>query len=63
MSIIQEYRPGVVDPALKAHGVKCLHVIDGSIFPVIPDCRIQNTMYMLAEIAADIIKAKYPQIV
>jgi len=30
-------------------GVKGLRVIDASVFPVIPDCRIQNAVYMVAE--------------
>ena len=40
---------GVVDGELKVHGVQRLRVIDASIFPVIPDCRIQNVVYMVAE--------------
>ncbi|VUC38167.1 unnamed protein product [Clonostachys rosea] len=47
---------GVVDPGLKVHGVKGLRVIDASIIPVIPDCRIQNAVYMIAEKGADAIK-------
>lgn len=40
---------GVVDTNLKVHGIKNLRVIDASVFPVIPDCRIQNAVYMVAE--------------
>ncbi|KFY81823.1 hypothetical protein V500_11061 [Pseudogymnoascus sp. VKM F-4518 (FW-2643)] len=47
---------GVVDPNLKVHGIKNLRVIDASVIPVIPDCRIQNSVYMLAEKGADAIK-------
>ncbi|KAH8668127.1 hypothetical protein BGZ60DRAFT_43938 [Tricladium varicosporioides] len=53
---------GVVDSELKVHGVKRLRVIDASVFPVIPDCRIQNAVYMVAEKGADIIKAQYPEL-
>jgi hypothetical protein len=31
------------------HGVVGLRVIDASVIPVIPDCRIQNAVYMVAE--------------
>ncbi|WP_425172980.1 GMC family oxidoreductase [Mycobacterium sp.] len=47
---------GVVDPKLKVHGVNNLRVIDASITPVIPDCRIQNHVYMVGEKGADLIK-------
>ena len=46
---------GVVDPELKVHGTKNLRVIDASVFPVIPDCRIQNAVYMVGEKGADLI--------
>jgi choline dehydrogenase-like flavoprotein len=51
---------GVVDESLKVHGVQNLRVIDASVFPVIPDCRIQNAVYMVAEKGADLIKSEYP---
>ena len=47
---------GVVDPALRVHGIKNLRVTDASVMPVIPDCRIQNSVYMVAEKGADLIK-------
>ncbi|RCI07439.1 hypothetical protein L249_4546 [Ophiocordyceps polyrhachis-furcata BCC 54312] len=47
---------GVVDGRLRVHGVKKLRVIDASIVPVIPDCRIQNSVYMIGEKGADMIK-------
>ena len=50
---------GVVDPKLKVHGVKNLRVADASIVPIIPDCRIQNSIYMIGEKAADAIKADH----
>lgn len=53
---------GVVDPSLRVHGTKNLRVIDASIIPVIPDCRIQNSVYMIGEKGADIIKSAYPEL-
>lgn len=50
---------GVVDPQLKVHGVNKLRVIDASVFPIIPDCRIQNTVYMVGEKGADMVKADH----
>lgn len=50
---------GVVDPQLKVHGVQNLRVIDASNIPVIPDCRIQNSVYMIGEKGADMIKADH----
>lgn len=50
---------GVVDPNLKVHGIKNLRVIDASVIPVIPDCRIQNSVYMVGEKGADAIKRDY----
>ncbi|GKZ36311.1 hypothetical protein AbraIFM66950_007345 [Aspergillus brasiliensis] len=47
---------GVVDPGLKVHGIRNLRVIDASVIPVIPDCRIQNSVYMVGEKGADAIK-------
>lgn len=48
---------GVVSPELKVHGIKDLRVADASVIPVIPDCRIQNSVYMIGKKAADLIKA------
>jgi choline dehydrogenase len=50
---------GVVDPHLKVHGVHNLRVIDASVIPIIPDCRIQNSVYMIGEKGADLIKAAH----
>ncbi|KAF4436401.1 glucose-methanol-choline (gmc) oxidoreductase [Fusarium austroafricanum] len=38
---------GVVGPSLKVHGITKLRVIDASVIPVIPDCHIQNSVYMI----------------
>ncbi|KIR31793.1 glucose-methanol-choline oxidoreductase [Cryptococcus deuterogattii MMRL2647] len=53
---------GVVGPELTVHGVKNLRVADASVFPLIPDCRIQNVVYMVGEKAADFIKAAHPDL-
>ncbi|KAF9348704.1 hypothetical protein BGX26_012917, partial [Mortierella sp. AD094] len=50
---------GVVDPQLRVHGIKNLRLIDASVMPIIPDCRIQNSVYMIAEKGADMIKAQH----
>lgn len=52
----KDIKQGVVDPGLKVHGIKNLRVIDASVMPVIPDCRIQNSVYMVAEKGSDAIK-------
>jgi choline dehydrogenase len=56
----KDINQGVVDSSLKVHGLKNLRVIDASVFPVIPDCRIQNVVYMVAEKGTDMIKAGHP---
>ncbi|PYI09601.1 choline dehydrogenase [Aspergillus sclerotiicarbonarius CBS 121057] len=53
---------GVVDPQLRVHGIKQLRVADASVVPVIPDCRIQNSIYMVGEKCADMIKAAHPDL-
>jgi choline dehydrogenase len=50
---------GVVNPKLKVHGIKNLRVIDASITPIIPDYRIRNSVYMIGEKGADLIKADH----
>ncbi|KAF2026575.1 alcohol oxidase [Setomelanomma holmii] len=58
----KDVEQGVVDAELKVYGAQNLRVIDASIIPVIPDCRIQNSVYMIGEKGADIIKAAYPEL-
>lgn len=58
----KDIEQGVVSPELKVHGTERLRVIDASVIPVIPDCRIQNSVYMIGEKGADIIKAAYPEL-
>ena len=50
---------GVVNSKLKVHGIEGLGVIDASVIPIIPDCRIQNSVYMIGEKDADLIKADH----
>lgn len=45
----QNIEQGVVNSKLKVFGIDNLRVIDASVIPVIPDCRIQNSVYMIAE--------------
>ena len=45
----KDVETGVVDAKLRVFGVENLRVIDASVVPVIPDCRIQNSVYMIAE--------------
>lgn len=40
---------GVVDNHFRVHGVNNVRAIDASIFAAIPDCRIQNIVYMVGE--------------
>jgi choline dehydrogenase-like flavoprotein len=45
----KDIKQGVVDPGMKVHGVNSLRVVNASVSPIIPDCRIQNVVYMVVE--------------
>ena len=50
---------GVVSPELLVYGVRHLSVVDVSIVPIIPATHLCNTVYAIAEKAADLIKARH----
>jgi choline dehydrogenase len=47
----------VVDPKLKVHGIEGLRVADASVMPVVPSGNCHAGIVMIAEKAADLIKA------
>jgi choline dehydrogenase len=47
----------VVDPRLKVYGVEGLRVVDASVMPTIPAANTHTTVVMIAERAAEFIKA------
>ncbi|WP_433293493.1 GMC family oxidoreductase [Pseudonocardia sp. CA-142604] len=51
----------VVDNELRVHGVDGLRVADGSIIPSVPSANTNATVYAIAERAADLIRATYPE--
>ncbi|MFO0957559.1 MAG: GMC family oxidoreductase N-terminal domain-containing protein [Isosphaeraceae bacterium] len=47
----------VVDPKLRVHGVRKLRIADGSVMPTIPAANPHTTIVMIAERAAEFLKA------
>ncbi|KKY29446.1 putative glucose-methanol-choline oxidoreductase [Diaporthe ampelina] len=50
---------GVVDSALRVHGVQGVRVVDASVMPLISNANLQAVVYGIAERAADLIKATW----
>ncbi|KAJ7708144.1 glucose-methanol-choline oxidoreductase, partial [Mycena rosella] len=52
---------GVVDPDLRVKGLTGLRIVDLSVVPFIPAAHTQAAAYIIAERAADLIKASWGQ--
>jgi choline dehydrogenase len=55
-AMLPREKGGVVDEKLRVYGVQGLRIVDASIFPIIPDAHTVAPTYMVAEMAATIIK-------
>ena len=61
--MMPEMYGGVVSPELLVYGVERLSVVDVSTMPIIPATHLCNTVYAIAEKAADLIKKRHGMVV
>ncbi|KAF9073605.1 hypothetical protein BDP27DRAFT_1417078 [Rhodocollybia butyracea] len=59
LSMLPKDKNGVVDPKLKVYGTKNIRVVDLSVVPLQFAAHTQATAYIIAEMAADIIKGVF----